>query len=214
MKLTSINLLDELDKPSSQKLRQYFITRTHPKGTMIYFPMEKKDRFFVVAKGRVRIFLSFADKEFTLCILKPGQVYVTHTSAYVQAMDDCTLLVTDTHRFHSGLADHPELTGAMLGVLGGMLKNSFSIINSLVFKDASRRLVELFLDEAADADPRNDSVTIDLGLTIEQLAQIVGSTRQTVSMLLNELVRSGDLEKHGRGTYFIPSLSRLRSRFD
>ncbi len=214
MKLTSVNLLDELNKPGAQQLRQHFITQSHNKGTMIYFPMEEKDSFFVVATGRVRIFLSFDDKEFTLCILKPGQVYVTHTSAYVQAMDDCSLLVTDTSSFHAGLADHPELTRAMLGVLGGMLKNSFSIINSLVFKDASRRLVELFLDEAADADPHNDSVTIDLGLTIEQLAQIVGSTRQTVSMLLNELVRSGDLEKVGRGTYVIPSLSRLRARFD
>ncbi|MBU1612204.1 MAG: Crp/Fnr family transcriptional regulator, partial [Proteobacteria bacterium] len=150
MKISAINLLEELNKPDYQDLMASFTRRSHAKGSMVYTPMAEEDNVFVLAQGRLRIFLSYEDKEFTLTILEPGQVYTTHTRAFVEAMEDCVVLVTDTMSFHKSLAEHPELTGAMINVLGGLLKNSFSIISGLVFKDVNRRLVEHLLAEARD----------------------------------------------------------------
>lgn len=154
------------------------------------------------------------DKEFTIAILEPGAVYSTHTRAFVQALDDCTLLVTDTGRFHAGLKAYPELTAAMINVLGGLLKNSFSIIHGLVFRDASLRLVSYLLHEALNGEPCDDHGCriIRLGLVTEELGKIIGATRQTVSTLISDLVRSGDLVKLGRGDYLVPDLGRLESR--
>ena len=101
------------------------------------------------------------------------------------------LWVTDTARFHASLADHPDLAGAMINVLGGLLKNSMSIISGLVFNDVARRLVEYLLAEARAGGERDgNGILIRLDLTTEQVAQIVGSTRQTVSVLINDLVRA------------------------
>ena len=214
MKLTSVNLLKELEKPEHADLRDLFVERSHPKGSLIYQPDQGPDQVFVVSSGRVRIYLASDDKEFTLAILEPGSVYSTHTRAHVEAIEDSTLLVTDTGRFHSGLAEHPELTGAMINVLGGLLKNSFSIIHGLVFRDASLRLVSYLLEEARQGEPCDDQGCriIRLGLVTEELAKIVGATRQTVSMLVSDLVRAGDLVKLGRGEYRIPDLARLEAR--
>ncbi|NCC24356.1 MAG: Crp/Fnr family transcriptional regulator [Deltaproteobacteria bacterium] len=214
MKLTDVNLLDELAKPEHAELRAQFMERTHAKGALIYQPGEGPDLVFVVSSGRVRIYLASVDKEFTVAILEPGAVYSTHTRAFVEAMDECVLLVTETGRFHAGLRSYPELTGAMINVLGGLLKNSFSIIHGLVFHDASLRLVGYLLEEARHGEPCDDKGCriIRLGLLTEEMAKIVGATRQTVSMLISDLVRSGDLVKLGRGEYLIPDLTRLEAR--
>lgn len=209
MKLSSFNILEELNRPGLAALRERFSVRKYKAETLVYSPMEETNQVFVVGRGKLRIFLSYADKEFTLAILGEGQVYTTHTRASVQAMEDCELLIMDTDEFHASLFEHPQLAGVVMTVLGGLLKNSFSIISGLVFKDANRRLVEHLLDMADETE--TTPVDIELGLTTEQLAQIVGTTRQTVSMLLNDLVRSGDLEKLGRGTYRIPDPARLRA---
>lgn len=212
MKLSTFNLLEELDKPKFACLRAKFTRRSYPQGTLVYRPEEKSDQVFVVATGRVRIFLSYGDKEFTLALLTPGQVYTTHTRAFVQAMDPCELLAMDTHTFHASLTEYPELAGAVMTVLGGLLKNSFSIISGLVFKDANLRLVEHLLDAAGPgAMDQNSPIDVHLDMTTEQLAQIVGTTRQTVSMLLSDLVRSGNLEKLGRGSYRIHNISNLKA---
>ena len=69
--------------------------------------------------------------------------------------------------------------GSMINVLGGLLKNSMSIISGLVFNDVTRRLVQYLLAEARGSRERDArGVLVRLDLTTEQMAQIVGSTRQ------------------------------------
>ncbi len=214
MKLNDVNLLDELAKPEHAELRAKFTEKSHAKGTLIYQPGEGPDLVFVVFSGRVRIYLALAAKEFTVAILEPGAVYSTHTRAFVEAMDECVLLITETDRFHASLRTSPQLTGAMINVLAGMLKNSFSIIHGMAFRDASLRLVGYLLEEARHGEPCDDKGCriIRLGLLTEEMAKIVGATRQTVSMIISDLVRSGDLVKLGRGEYLIPDLARLEAK--
>lgn len=217
MRLASVDLLYEMQKPENSRLRSIFTKRAYPKDAVIFEPKDAPDRIFVVSFGRVRIYLASMEKEFTLAILDPGAVYATHTRAHVQALEDTTLLITDTKRFHACLPDSPALTGAFINVLGGLLKNSYSIISGLVFKDVTRRLVLFLLEEAKDSGtPGEDGVSIILhtGLTMEQLAGMVGSTRQTVSMLLGDLVRAGMLEKPARGVFRITDPALLQQLLD
>ncbi len=213
MKLINVDLLTTLAGPEYAALRESFVERSYARGAMIFSPLEESDRVFIVQNGRVRIYLASDVKEFTLAILEQGDIYSTHTRAYVAALDDCSLWVMDTARFHHTLADHPGLAGAMINVLGGLLKNSMSIISGLVFNDVARRLVEYLLAEARASHERDaDGILVRLDLTTEQVAQIVGSTRQTVSVLINDLVRAGDLEKVERGVFRVPDTARLEAR--
>jgi len=210
MKFSGINLLDELAKEELADLRAVFHEKTYPKGTTIYAPDEKENLVFVISSGRVRIYLGYEDKEFSLAILNPGDLYATHADCFIEAFDDCTLLVADVHSVKTVMDRVPMFTRTMVRVLGNILHNSFSIIGGLAFKDIHERLIDYILSEARTM-PRseNGGVHISLGLTMEQLAQLMGASRQTISTLLNEIVRQGLMEKEGRGKYYIPDVSAL-----
>lgn len=215
MRFTDVNLLEELERPEFSELKQRFVLRSFPKDALAFHPMDGRSRVFVVRSGRARVYLSYEDKEFTLAILGPGDVYSTHTRAGVQALAPLELLVTDAATFRRSLAAFPEMTGTIIRVLGGVLSSTFGIISGLVFKDASQRLAEFLLAEAEASEETDDEgVLIRPGLTVEQLAQLVGSTRQTVSTLLNDMIRSKVIERRARGEFLIRSPERLREYLD
>ena len=210
MKFTGVNLLDELERPELADLRAVFGGRSVSKGEVVFRPDGVDDLVFVVAKGRVRVYLAYEDKEFTLAILNPGDPYSTHSGCYVQALEDAELLVTDVRSVKRCMEEIPLFTRTMVRVLGHILRNSFSIIGGLAFKDIYSRLMDYVLNEArTSGTPENGGRLLKLDLTIEQLSRLMGASRQTVSTLLNDMERAGLMEKRGRGVYFIPDLEVL-----
>lgn len=205
MKFTGINLLDELARDEMSHLRSVFRERGFGKGMVIYTPNEAEDLVFIIAEGRVRVYLAYGDKEFTVGILGPGDLYSTHADCFVQALDDTRLLTTDVRSVKRCMAEVPMFTRTMVRVLGQILKNSFSIIGGLVFKDIQKRLMDFMLVQARESGvAEGDGVVVRLDLTAEQLARLMGATRQTISTLINDMIREGLIERRGRGEYFIP----------
>lgn len=215
MRLTDSDLLRELDDPAFAALRAAFLTRSFPKGRQVFAPRESRNSLFIVAKGRARVYLAYRDKEFTMAILDAGDVYTTHTRAFVEALDDLTLLVADMAAVRRFLTTMPALTASMVKVLGDLLSHAFSVIDGLAFHDVRKRLVQLLLYEAQRARADEEHVLcFTHGLNIEQLATIVGSSRQTVSSLLNALEREGFIEMRARGVICLPDLPRLEALAD
>lgn len=212
MKFLEENLLDHLRRPEFAELREAFHTRTFKSGSLIYDPTEQANLVFIVASGRVRVYLAYEDKEFNLGILGQGDIYSSHTSTYVQALDNAELLIMDVKTFRRNMVGDPEVTKAMVRVLGNILKASFSIIDGLVFKDVNCRLVALLVTEAHRHGIAEDGgVRVDIDLPVEQVARLLGATRQTVSTLLNDLVRDGLIRKVARGQYLIPDVDALEA---
>lgn len=212
MKFLEDNLLDHLERAEFAELRSAFSVRRHVKGSMPFQPGMSGDLVFIVASGRVRVFLAYEEKEFTLGILGKGDIYSSHSGAYVQALEDVELLEMDVRIFRRRMVGDPEVTKAMVRVLGNVLKESFSIIEGLVFRDARCRVVALLATEARRHGlPAEGGVRVDIDLSMEHVAQLVGATRQTVSTLVNELIRSGLVKRLGRGQYLIPDVSALES---
>lgn len=212
MKFSGINLLDELAKPELAEFREAFQERSFAKDRIIYTPDTEEDLVFVIAKGRVRIYLAYGDKEFTLAILNPGDIYATHADCYIQAFDDTTLMLAGVREIKTVMARVPLFTRTMVRVLGHILRNSFTIIGDLAFKDIRDRLLGYILVEADTKGTQleNGGMELQFDLTIEQLSLLMGATRQTVSTLLNNLERDGLIKKTGRGRYNVPDMGNLR----
>ncbi|MEG6507315.1 Crp/Fnr family transcriptional regulator [Nitratidesulfovibrio sp. 1201_IL3209] len=239
MKLSDVDLLEALERPESAPLREMFAVRRVARGQGIFWPDEQEDLVLVVKSGRFRVYLSYGGKEFTLAFLERGDIYSSHTGAHVQAMADGEVLLADTRAFRRRMTDLPEVSAIMVRVLGQMLRSTFFLIEGLVFRDSNTRLAALLLEQAeragaGDADAAPDATDapahapgkrhamptrpvqpgsgqiIRLDLTTEQLAGMVGATRQTVSTLLNDMIRSGILDRMGRGTYRVRDMDRLR----
>ncbi len=213
MKFLEENLLDHLQRPEFAELHSVLMSRNFPKGSYICQPGIDSNRVFIVVSGKVRVYLGYEEKEFNLGILTKGDIYSTHTGTFVQSLTDSVVLMTDVKTFRQRMVGDPEVTKAMVRVLGNILKTSFTIIDGLAFKDVNSRLVALFSNEARrhGVACQDGSVKIEIDLSVEQIARLVGSTRQTVSMLLNDLVRAGLIERPGRGEFLIQNLSVFES---
>ena len=210
-KFSAINLLDELKHPQYDQLRADFTRLEYSKAQLIYAPGQDRDLVFIVKLGKVRTYLAMEDKEFSLVILEPGDLYTTHTRAHVTAIEDVTLLTMPTEKFHRYMVTYPALSRTIVSILGELLKQSFSIIDNLVFKDISGRLAEFFLHEAIHNGRVTDEGTLlSLDLTMEQLAAIIGSSRQTVSTIISSMQRADVLQKKDRGVFLIPNLELLK----
>ena len=206
------DLLVELERPEYRSVLEEFTEVDYPRNTLICSPGASEDMVLIVKRGRVRVYLGYEDKEFTLAMLERGGIYSTHTRTFVSAEEDSTLLCMATLRVHRHMASFPLFSRTVIGILGSLLTQSFAIIDGLVFKDVTQRLVEFFLHEAqSHGRSEGGGVRMEIDLTMEQLAAVVGSSRQTVSTICNEMIKAGVMVRLGRKGYRIPNLELLKN---
>lgn len=212
MKLTNIDILKLFSTPDYAEVLSGFTRRSYIKKELISSPYDDNDSIFIVESGRLRIFLSYEDREFTLALLESGDIFSTHARTYAETMDDSVVLIADTRSFQQKIMEHPEITGTVVKVLGELLKNSINIIEGLAFKDVRRRLYDFLLNAIAErGTARPEGILIELGLSTEDIALLIGTTRQTISMLLNELIKAGHIEKVDRQKLLIKNTDMLTS---
>lgn len=210
-KFSKTNLLHILEDKNYSSMLQEFTERKFSAKQTIFFPGHDQDYIFIVKEGRIRVYLAFEKREFSLAILGKGEIYATHTRAFVTALDNVKLLTMPTGKFHWYMTTHPDFSKTIISVLGQLLKQSFSIINGLAFKDVVQRIVDFLLFEAVENGMHKpEGILVQTNLTMEQIAAIVGSTRQTVSSIVNDMKRAEILIKQGRGSYLIPNLDILK----
>ena len=213
MKFLKENLLDHLQRPEFASLYTVLSRRTKVRGDFISRPDGPENMVFIIETGRIRIYRAWEDKEFDLGILGPGDLFSTHTGTFVQALEDTRILETDVKTFRSRMLDHPEVAIAMVRVLGDILKTSFDLIDGLAFKDVNSRLVSFLLGQGLrhGRPVPGGGIEVTTGLSVEQISRLVGASRQTVSTQLNELTRSGLLERRAMGRFLIPDPERLQT---
>lgn len=211
MKLSNVDLLQLLETPDFADIALSFKERNHAKKALVCTPLDQNDSVFIVKKGRLRIFLANEDRELTLALLEPGDIFSTHTRAFAEALDDSTILVGSTKLFLRQIAKNPEVAMVMVKVLGDLLTNSITIIEDLAFKDTRQRLFGFLINAAEDRGRSHpEGVEVALGLNTEELALLVGTTRQTISTSVNELIKAGVLKKSGRQSFVIKNLPFLK----
>lgn len=187
-----------------------FSQRAIERGCLLATPTTARDQVFIVEAGRLRVYLAGENRELSLSFLGPGDIYTTHTPTYVEAVTDCVLQVIDTPTFARRLASDPSITPVMMRVLGRLLANAVGLIEDLAFREVPARLARFLLGLAERrGQPTDDGWLIPLDLGTEDIASLLGSTRQTVSSLLNQWQREGLLQRHGRRSLRVRSLAAL-----
>jgi CRP-like cAMP-binding protein len=189
-----------------------FELRHWSKGALIAVPGDAQDRTLLVRSGQLRVYLSGANRDLSLAFLEPGDLYTTHTPTYVEASQASDLWMMDTRRFAQRLASDPTATPAMMRVLGQLLRNAVTLIEDLAFREVPARLAR-FLVEQVERRGLADGPTawrIPLAWRMEDLASLLGTTRQTVSALVNQWEREGLVLRLGRRELRVCDLATLR----
>ncbi len=180
------------------------------KRQLLFIPYHKENLIFLVKQGRLRVYLALSGREISLAILGPGDVYSTHTRAHVEALEDTTILTCPTDVLLGPPNPQSALIAALMGSVGRLMTGAISTIENLYFNCADKRVAVYFYEQAARFGQEvKEGVYVKIGLTVDNIAKIVGSSRQTVSTLLSAMEKDGIIKKINRGEYIIRDMREL-----
>lgn len=169
--------------------------RSHHKAkSLLVEPGCTENNVFILESGRARIYLLGDGKEQTLGYLLAGSVYVTHTPVWVESIEPCTLKSWPLSQIKQLFAAHPELAGAALKEVGKLLSNAISLIEDFAFRPVQSRLARYLLSEYS----LQQSQELRLPGTTEALASLLGTSRQTLSTLLNRMEKESLISRPER----------------
>lgn len=165
--------------------------RAFTRGNIIVFANDPGDALFVVASGQVKVVLIAEDgREVILSVLGPGMVFGEMAlldgqprSAHVIALEDARLLVLHRRDFEQRLRESPDLAVALLREVSQRLRRADDQIRNLITLDVNGRVADLLLRMADE----EDGARITRRLTHQTIAQMVGTSRETVSRTMRQL---------------------------
>ena len=196
--LSQVPMFSMLREGDLERLSEAARERSYPKNSVILFQNDPGDALYVVLAGQVKIVLTAEDgREVILSVRSPGDFFGEMSlideeprSAHVIAMEDSRLLVLRREDFLRCLREMPEIATGLLRSLCKRLRQADNKIGSLVLLDVPGRVARLLLEMADE----NDGINITQRLTHHMIAQMIGSSRETVSRTMRDLTSNGHIE--------------------
>lgn len=188
------------------------------KGDIIYFSSSDVPRIFLLKKGNIKIVEIDDDGNETIKdIIQKGDLFGELTlendrnsNEYAKALNDevaiCSFLMSD---FENLMLQNPNLALTYTKFVGLKMKRIKNNYSNLMSKDAKTRLFT-FIKEWAEKEGKKDGnkVTIENYLTQADIAQIIGTSRQTATQLLNEM-EENQLIFYSRKEILIDDITKL-----
>ena len=205
--LKKINVFSELSWRELKELKRITRMVSYRKNEPIYLPGDPSEIVFLLKKGRVKISkISEEGREATLAILEPGEIFGevealdgVPRESMVQALESVMVCEIQREDFDRYVQAYPEVGGKVLKFMGGRLRQLETRVGDLVFKSAPARLASLLLELSETMGIiENGSVQLQIRLTHQNLANLIGTTRETVSTLMSQFTQYGLLEQEHR----------------
>lgn len=180
--------------------------KTYSKDSVILVEEEVGTALFVIIKGKVKVSRSSSDgREVILTILSDsdffGEMSILdglNRSATVVALEDTELFIIQRKEFLDLLNKHPEITIALLSQLTQRLRNADMKIKALSLKDAEGKVATVILQLADDIGKiKQGTVEIDKLPLQQDLANMAGTSRETISRTLHSFAKKGMIELEG-----------------
>ena len=189
------------------------------KGEFIYFPNDTSDRIFFIDEGRVKIGTYSEDgKEIIKAILQRGEVFgelaivgEEKRTNFAQAMDDVLLCERSVEESKAMMMVEKDFSLHITKLIGEKLIKTERRLESLIFKDARTRIVEFLHDLALDRGEQvGYEVVVRNFFTHKEIANLTGTSRQTVTTVLNEM-RDENLIYFDRKRLLVRDMDALNS---
>lgn len=219
-RLADAPLFGDVPAPARRDLAKRFVPRTFERGAVVFRQGEDGDALYLVESGAVKIScLSPDGREVVLAVMGPGEVFGELSlfdagvrTADATAMEDTVALALSHAVFRPFLAEHPAVAVHLLEVMAGRLRETGEALQDVIFSDVPGRLAKRFLDLAARyGTVDGEGTLIDLTLTQEELAQMVGAARESVNKAVASFVSRGWVAMRGR-RYVVTDEHALRRR--
>jgi len=218
--LQKVPLLAALTHADRESLAAAVTRRRYRRAETIFQKDEPGHSVYIVERGSVRIYVpSPQGNDLVLAVLGAGDFFGDLSlldgrprSASAAATSDTTLLALERTDFIALITSRPEAAMAVLEAVSRRLRETDEMAADLAFLDVPGRLAKKLLDLAASNGVQKSSgVLIDLAVTQEELANMIGVTRESVNRNLSDFKKMGLVTNQGR-KLIVKDAARLRQR--
>lgn len=193
-------LFTALDDDAAASLRASMTTVRVNKGDTLFKEGDPGDRLYVVVEGKLKLGTSSGDgRENLLSILGPGDMFGELSlfdpgprTATATAVTDTRLLALANDQVIGWVTRHPQVSLQLLGRLAQRLRRTNEVLADLVFADVPGRVAKALIDLGTRFGiQKDDGLHVNHDLTQEELAQLVGASRETVNKALADFAGRG-----------------------
>jgi CRP-like cAMP-binding protein len=218
--LRQATLFSALDDEAASALRASMSTTRLRRGEVLFREGDSGDRLYIVVDGKVKLGRTSSDgRENLLAILGPGQMFGELSlfdpgprSATVTAVTDASFETLSHEELKRWLIGRPDVARGLLTQLAHRLRRTNDVVADLVFSDVPGRVAKALLDLSSRfGRTADDGVHVHHDLTQEELAQLVGASRETVNKALADFAQRGWLRLEPRSVVLI-DIERLKRR--
>jgi CRP-like cAMP-binding protein len=195
--LSDVELFRDLSDRDRTELERMTTLTNVPRGRVFYQPEDVSEVLFLVKHGQVQLYrISPEGKKLVIAALGTGAIFGEMAllgqqmhNAFAEAMEDSVILVMSRADLERLILNKPILGLRMLEITGRRLSDAESRLEDMAFKGIPARLASLLLRLAAERN--TDEIT---GLTHQDLAETIGTYRETATQVLNDMKVAGIIE--------------------
>lgn len=215
--LKRCNLFDRLAPDELSRLEGRARLRKYARGNAIYLPADAADGVLLLAEGRVKICSFTGDgKQTILAFIEPGEMFGElallqngDREEFAEALVDSTVVLLPADLVQGLMEENAGLALGVTKLIGLRRRRIERRLKYLLFRSNRERLVHLLLELSEQYGRRTpDGVELSIRLAHQDLASVIGSTRETVTVLLGELQAEG-LLRVGRRKITVRKLEAL-----
>jgi CRP/FNR family transcriptional regulator, cyclic AMP receptor protein len=216
--LQRVPLFSELSEEELNGIADVAIPRSYPKGVRVFHEGDHSDACYIVRTGDLRVTREHPDgRAIALATLGPGDIFGELAmldgearSASVEALSECALLALPAGDVRRLLASTPETTVKLVVALVRRLREANERIARQSFQTVPSRVAGVLSQLIAEEAPLEIREGVTIQMTQADLAQLAGTSRESVSRFLATLERAG-VVRVGRGRVTVLEPRRLRA---
>ncbi len=205
-------MFSALDAEAAVALRSSMDTVNLSKGQILFHEGDRGERLYIITDGKMKLGHTSTDgRESLLAVLGPGELLGELSlfdpgprTATATALTDVSLMALAHVALRPWLTGRPEVAEALLGALAQRLRRTNEQMADLVFSDVPGRVAKTLL-ELGEKFGRQlpDGLHVTHDMTQEELAQLVGASRETVNKALADFAARGWIRLESRSVVLL-----------
>ncbi|MDA8326941.1 MAG: Crp/Fnr family transcriptional regulator [Nitrospiraceae bacterium] len=216
--LEKIGIFSALSRQEAESVEPFFKRERRRRKDVIFSEGDPSDWFYIVLEGKVKITkLSQEGKEIILEVIGPGEVFGGIAAirglpypANALVMEDCLLLKTSRQDLLGIMGRFPAVTMAVFQDLGGRLQHSHESMKLIALEKVLARVASLLVNLAGKSGRQTpEGPFIELKLTKQEIAEMVGTTVETSIRTMSRLKKDGVIAEKNGGI-LIKDIERLK----
>jgi CRP/FNR family cyclic AMP-dependent transcriptional regulator len=216
--LKEVDVFKHFDTDQLREIASIVSLHRFAEKQVIFMPSDPRARFYAIISGRVKLTqVTPEGKELVLCVLGEGDVFGELClfdegphSTLATALEDAQIITIKCSELARFMADDPALVTALGKHVGERIRNLEQKLSDFAFKGVVQRLAGLLVEMARSYGDRATSgeYTIEMKITHQDIAGLIGSTRETTTATLNQFRDDGIIDFQ-RGRIIVRNLDRL-----